>query len=314
MMGKKRFKRFRCWFLAIGVVVFSTAQVVAAAEPMVASTLPPFPGQLDVKLSTSRAIDGSIVIVTVSNLDATTPGASGVVASKIPTGKFEDISLPFYPIEGGKAFQSVLGVPFEHKAGVFQIQITYGGQKTEVPLTIEDGKYPSETLKVAQKMVNPHKSDLKRITREQAEIGKVYERLLEEKLWKGSFIFPIDSAITSVFGTKRVYNGERKNFHGGLDLRAPVGTPIHAPAGGEVVLAKDLYFTGNTVIINHGFGIITLYAHMSKLKVKVGERVNSGQLLGLSGKTGRVNGPHLHWQALVQHKKVNPLGLIQVLR
>jgi murein DD-endopeptidase MepM/ murein hydrolase activator NlpD len=265
----------------------------------------------NILLSSPKTVDGSIVLITVRMPDGSPAGA--------PKGSFEDIELPFFPLDSGngspsKTYQAVLGVPFDHKPGLTTIEVTYAGKTSAIPLTIEDGKYPSEKLQVAKRMVNPRKSDVARIQKEQARIGQIYRQLTEEKLWKGPFSLPIDSPITSIFGTKRLYNGVKKNFHGGLDLRAAVGTPIQAPAGGVVALASDLYFTGKTVILDHGYGVITIYAHMSKFNVKEGERVSAGQLLGLSGKTGRVSGPHLHWQVVVHRQKVNPLDLTRVMQ
>ena len=112
---------------------------------------------------------------------------------------------------------------------------------------------------------------------------------------------------------RRLYNGEQRNFHPGLDLKAPVGTKIRAPENGKVVLAKNLFFTGNTVALDHGYGVITLYAHMSKIRVHLGDQVKPGDLLGLSGKTGRVSGPHLHWQAVIRGVKVNPAELTRAM-
>jgi murein DD-endopeptidase MepM/ murein hydrolase activator NlpD len=118
-------------------------------------------------------------------------------------------------------------------------------------------------------------------------------------------------AVTSSFGSRRVYNGIQSSAHTGLDFKAPKGTPIYAASRGRVALAKNLFFTGNTVILDHGYGVLTLYAHMSKLKVKKGQMVEGGHLLGLSGMTGRVTGPHLHWMAIIHKQKVNPIGLTQ---
>ena len=154
---------------------------------------------------------------------------------------------------------------------------------------------------------------MKRIKKEAAEIGRLYRSPRMIKDWQGAFEFPIQSAVTSQFGTRRVFNGEMKSFHQGLDLKAPEGTPIAAPAGGKVVLAKDLYMTGNTIILDHGYGLFTIYAHMSVMRAKLGTLVKKGELLGLSGMTGRASGPHLHWGAVVHLLKVNPMDLIRVL-
>lgn len=302
MMDKWTFRRF-----SFGLVI--PAYFLMGIFAQSASPLPQKPN-LMAELSTQKVMNGSIVLVTVQLPPGTEDGS-------VPSGKFEEIDLPFYltgPKESG-TYQAVLGVPFDHEPGSSKVVISQSGkQMIELPLDIVDGKYPSEKLKVSKKMVNPPKSVIKRIQREQAEVGAIYDRLTREKLWNGPFQLPIDSSITSVFGTKRIYNKKLKNFHGGVDLRAAIGTPIRAPSSGIVVLAKDLYYTGNTVILDHGYGIITIYAHMSKIEVKEGEKIQANAILGLSGKTGRVNGPHLHWQAVVHHKKINPIELTTVLK
>ena len=245
--------------------------------------------------------------------------AGGPVSGKDPaiSGDYEGTAIPFYPVpeRGEGIYEAVVGVPVDHKPGPSEIKVSIGPAQTlSVPLTIVSGQYPSTALTVAPGQVNPGAKALKRIKKEIAETAPLYKRLTLKKYWNGPFVLPINSTINSPFGEHRTYNGEPRNYHPGLDLKAAIGTPIHAPAGGIVVLAKNLYFTGYTVMIDHGYGIITLYAHMSKLRVKKGQEVHAGDLLGLSGKTGRVTGPHLHWQVKIHDVKVNPLGLVQVLR
>lgn len=260
------------------------------------------------ELSSEKATDGSIVLVTVRFSDG--------MQEQAPTAKFDDIRIPFYPVSAKPGwYEAVLGIPYHHQPGLSKIVVSMKSEPLlELSLTIEDGNYPSEKLKVSKKMVSPPKTLMTRIVREQKEIKKIYEQLIEQKYWNGPFGLPIESPVTSIFGTKRLYNGQLNGFHGGLDLRASVGTPILAPAPGVVVMAKNLYYTGNTVFLNHGYGVITFYAHMSKLNVKLGQKIEARDLLGLSGKTGRVNGPHLHWQAMIHHVKVNPVALTKVMR
>jgi murein DD-endopeptidase MepM/ murein hydrolase activator NlpD len=195
------------------------------------------------------------------------------------------------------------------------VKILYGQDSLELPIRIVDGKYRRETLHVDSRRVDvSNPADQERAAREKAEVGELYRHVTRQKFWSGRFSLPIKSLVTSRFGTKRMYNGKMKSFHTGLDLRAAIGTPIHAAEAGRVVLAKELFFTGNTVIVDHGYGVLTLYAHMSKLEAHAGDVVEKGKILGLSGKTGRVNGPHLHWQAIVHGEKVNPLDLTKVMR
>ncbi|HUP56205.1 MAG TPA: M23 family metallopeptidase [Bdellovibrionota bacterium] len=256
-------------------------------------------------LSSKESPAGSILLISLETED--------VVAAEKVVGSFDDKEIPFFAI-GEKSFGAVFGVNHDLKPGDYQVEIRVGEAKGQLPLKVLDGGFKSENIKVNPKHVNPPKGQLKRIKREQAEIGRIYRELTREKHWAGAFKLPIESPVTSPFGTRRMYNGEQRNYHPGMDLKAAVGTPIVAPAKGRVVLAKHLYFTGKTVGIDHGYGVITLYAHMSKIRVKEGEVVDTGKVLGLSGMTGRVSGPHLHWQAVIQGVKVNPLDLTKVMR
>jgi murein DD-endopeptidase MepM/ murein hydrolase activator NlpD len=227
-----------------------------------------------------------------------------------PAGEMGGRALAFYPAGPPRAYEALFGVERGSVAGEAKVSVWLDpGRKTELPFQVVAGTYKSEILKVDPRLVKPPKRALKRIKREQKEVGLVYSQVLKAKLWSGPFRLPIPSEITSDYGTARVYNGEHNGYHFGTDLRAPVGTEIRAPAGGKVVMAKSLYYTGNTVLLDHGYGLITLYAHMSKLKVRKGQEVKAGALLGLAGMTGRVNGPHLHWGAILHRVKVNPMEL-----
>lgn len=234
-------------------------------------------------------------------------------------GEFEGISFPFFPFEKAEAkgtYGALLGIPYERVPGPGVVRIQIGSDPGfEIPIQIVDGNYGSEKLRVNARRVNPtRKKDLIRIQRDLKDVGAIYSAVTEKKYWDGAFLFPIESSFTSLFGTKRLYNGKLKNFHPGLDLKAPMNTPVLSPAAGRVVLAKNLFYTGNTVMLDHGYGLITLYAHMNKILVKTGQEVAPHDQLGLSGMTGRVSGPHLHWQAVVHRVKVNPIGLTQVVQ
>jgi murein DD-endopeptidase MepM/ murein hydrolase activator NlpD len=307
------FRRFKVCFLG-SVLALGAGASAFTAEPSQApaSTPPTLPRAA---LSTLSGADGSIFILTLNlpaQVDATLLSAS-----------LEDTTdIPFFPApeKGEGVYQSVIAVPFNHAPGTVDVRVSVppsGTEKAEtltLPFTVVDGHYRSEVLKVDESKVSPPAKDLKRIMAEQEEIKAIYGQVTREKLWKGPFSLPVKSRVTSPFGSKRVYNGEMKSFHQGLDLRAHIGTPIHAPAPGIVVLAKNLFFTGNTVLLDHGYGVFTIYGHMSRLKVKKGDRVASGTILGLAGMTGRANGPHLHWGAVIHRLKVNPLELTKVMQ
>lgn len=263
--------------------------------------------------------DGSLTLIRVT-VDSSEAREILDSDPSLLVGDFEGVSLPFYPVgeSDSGVFEAVLGIPHDHKPGPAKVTISLGDGDERTMMTVRfrvvDARFRSEKLHVDGGLVNPSEKDLSRIKKEQAEVRQIYEHVTRVKYWTRHFIRPMKSAITSRFGTRRIFNGEVRSYHGGLDFRAKVGTPIYSAAPGVVVLAKSLFFTGNTVMIDHGYGVITLYAHMSKLSVKKGDKVGYRTLLGLSGKTGRVSGPHLHWQAVVHNVKVNPLELTRFLR
>ena len=258
------------------------------------------------ELSAQAAVNGSILLVKMSQ--GTGPKAD-------PTEIEVNYNGRHYPVfTTPDGFEAILGVPYDKTPGPATVEVIFKKESSILSFTVKDGNYPSEVLKVDDRHVNPKKADVLRIQKEAAEIGKIYKVMTRKKYWIGPFQLPINSVVTSTFGNKRVFNGAMKSFHQGLDLKAPMGTPIHAASGGIVVMAKDLFMTGNTVLLNHGYGIYTVYAHMSKLEVKNGEEVKSGQVLGLSGMTGRASGPHLHWGAVINHTKVNPTDLTTVVQ
>jgi len=162
--------------------------------------------------------------------------------------------------------------------------------------------------------VNPKALKVKkRISKEYSEAMKIYRSVSDKSYIKRKFILPLESNVTSAFGTARVYNGSLKGYHSGTDFRAKMGTPIKASNDGKVVLVKKRFYSGGTVLLDHGEGIYTCYFHMSKFNVKKGELVKRGKILGLSGKSGRVTGPHLHFSARISGVQVDPLQLISLL-
>jgi murein DD-endopeptidase MepM/ murein hydrolase activator NlpD len=162
--------------------------------------------------------------------------------------------------------------------------------------------------------VNLKKSALERVKHEKQELKGIWQSASDYRLWDSAFQLPIESDITSSFGNQRMFNGQLKSFHRGTDFRAPVGKPIMAANTGTVKLAKDLFYSGNIVIIDHGTGIFSLYAHLSRIDVVAGQDIEKGQQIGLSGATGRVNGPHLHWGIKVNDTYVDPLQFLGAIK
>ncbi|HEY1306306.1 MAG TPA: M23 family metallopeptidase [Vicinamibacterales bacterium] len=180
-------------------------------------------------------------------------------------------------------------------------------------LHVEPKQFQTRRLTVDPQFVNPPDAEAERIGREVKQMAEVFGHITPERLWRGAFELPVPGEATSSFGRLSVLNGESRGRHQGADFRAVTGTPVHAPNGGRVALASDLYFSGNTVIIDHGLGMFSLLAHFSKLSVETGATVSRGQVIGESGATGRVTGPHLHWALRLGEASVDPLALVRTV-
>ena len=164
-------------------------------------------------------------------------------------------------------------------------------------------------LSVAAEFVDPSAEDLERITRDATRLNTLLAGVTP-RVWDGPFTAPVTTPATSNFGTRSVFNGQPRAPHAGVDFSGPVGTPVVAPAAGRVVMAGDLFFTGNTVLIDHGLGLFSLLAHLSTMTVAEGDRVERGAPIGQVGATGRVTGPHLHWAIRLNGARVDPLSLL----
>jgi murein DD-endopeptidase MepM/ murein hydrolase activator NlpD len=213
---------------------------------------------------------------------------------------------------------ALVPISYYEKPSQKKLEIFYKEKDIEksklILLHVEDGKYKKEKITVQKSKVNPKSKEVKkRIAKEYAEAMKIYAKATSKSQISSKFIAPMNSKITSSFGKARVYNDTLKGYHSGTDYRAKVGTPIKASNDGVVVLVKDRFYSGGTVILDHGHGIYTCYYHMSDFHVKKGQKVAKADIIGLSGKSGRVTGPHLHFSARVNGEQVDPLQLIDLL-
>lgn len=203
-------------------------------------------------------------------------------------------TIPHYL--GAEGLEAYVAESYFTKMKPFSCTFKTGNKVTTVAnLKVVDKTFPSEKLKVAKKKIFPPKAALIRIRKEQKFLNINYAASPSRPLFTKKFDIPLNSYVTSIYGSKRLYNNKKQGQHLGTDYRAAVGTPIHATNSGKVVVARNLYYTGNTVTIDHGLSIFTVYGHLSKMDVVEGDIVPKGSLLGLAGKTGRVTGPHLHW-------------------
>jgi len=193
-------------------------------------------------------------------------------------------------------------------------RIGAGDRTIDLSRTVEihEAHYRTGTLTVAPKFVEPNPEELTRIKAEIALKDKVFATSAPQPLWTGDFRAPVHAPPTDSFGTRRMFNGELASIHKGMDFRAPMGTAVHAGNSGVVVLARPLYYEGNCVVIDHGLGLYTISMHLSRIDVHEGQHVAKGQLLGLSGATGRVTGPHLHWAVRWQNAYLDPAKLLRM--
>lgn len=168
---------------------------------------------------------------------------------------------------------------------------------------------------VAQSKVTPDKSADAEIKREQEDVGRAVNHVSTYEGWKNGFIVPVEGAISGYFGNQRIFNGTPKSPHSGTDIAAPEGTPVKASGDGKVILSgKNYFYTGNMVIIDHGQGLQTIYAHLKEAKVKEGDFVSKGDIIGTVGKTGRATGPHLHWGASLNNVRFRPHSLLNIMK
>jgi murein DD-endopeptidase MepM/ murein hydrolase activator NlpD len=177
---------------------------------------------------------------------------------------------------------------------------------------VSEAQYPTTAIKVAPQYVEPPKQIEPRIAEEQALKKQIFSVTSPEELWSGAFEKPAHAQVSGVFGSARTFNGVKRNQHTGLDFRVSTGTPVVAANSGTVILARNLYFEGNCVAIDHGQGLVTLYLHLSEFKVKEGDKVKRGEVVGLSGGTGRATAPHLHFAVRWQGMYLNPATLLEL--
>ncbi len=240
------------------------------------------------------------------------------------SGQWDGSEIPFWRAESaGKtdfdARKALLGIDLEHASGKADFVVTAKTVDGEfftctVGLEVKEGRFATEELKVASQFVEPNLEQVARAEAERRRLREIFAAVTPEKLWNGQFRIPIAGATTGGnFGKRRVLNGQPSSPHSGVDFAAPAGTPVHAAQRGRVVLAEPLYFSGNTVIVDHGLGVYTFYGHLSSFDVKAGDEISVGGVLGKVGATGRATGPHLHWGLTVDRARVNSLDIVKLL-
>jgi len=224
-------------------------------------------------------------------------------AAALTTGKLAGRTLHFY--RWGDRHEALSALPVEHALGTFPVTIKIPTRRgapayaLEAAIDVVEPNYPKRELSVDRKFISPPPEEKQRIAEDQEAFQAAWHTPFGPRLFKDDFEWPRHSVITAPFGDLRMFNGKKKSQHYGTDLDGSIGEPIEAANDGVVVMVRECFASGNTVIVNHGGGLLTSYFHMSRFLVKEGDVVKQGQVIGLVGKTGRVTGPHLHWGAHV---------------
>ncbi len=277
---------------------------MASPNPAASDVTPP--GQLQI-VATGPTRPGDVVLLRVV----------GPVGMDVVEGVAFDRAVRFHPEADGTSWQGLMGIDLDVAPGPHILSVTGSRRGATVAsgrhqLAVAARQFATRRLSVDSRFVEPPPAQEARIVEEAARLTALFDGVTPRQ-WIGPFRTPLAVAPNSSFGTRSVFNGQPRNPHAGADFRGPTGTPIAAPNAGTVVLAEDLYFTGQTVILDHGLGLYSLYAHLSRTQVARGDVVFAGQRLGLVGATGRVTGPHLHWAVRLNGARVDPMSLVAVL-
>ena len=216
--------------------------------------------------------------------------------------------------KGNGIWEGLLGVDLAQAAGGYVLTVTAApadgpALSSQAQVTVSARKFATRKLTVSPRFIEPSATDAERIKAEAEKLAAIFAGVSDRR-WRGAFTAPTPGPQTSNFGSRSVFNGQARAPHAGIDYRGAVGAPIVAPNAGRVVLAADLFMTGNTVVVDHGLGLHSLFAHMSRIDVKVGDELATNAAIGLVGATGRVTGPHLHWTVRLGTARVDPSMLL----
>jgi len=251
-----------------------------------------------VLISPKKIVPGGLMVVTVRNTDGAVEGT------------FRGKQLHFNKAKTG--FKAVTGIDLSTEPGAYPLELAVNGKTITREVAILKKKYRVQRLTLPEDKVILSPEDEARADREQKKMSALWP-VDSDRLWSGRFADPLPGKeITTPFGVRRIINSIPKNPHSGIDLAANIGEPVRSPNDGVVVLAEDQFFSGNSVVLDHGQGIYTMFFHLSEMKVKTGQAVMKGDVIGLVGATGRLTGPCLHWGVRVQGAKVDPLALIKL--
>lgn len=246
------------------------------------------------QLPQHSAVPGGVVIIPLAAQSVTKPEVT-----------FQ--SRPVMVVAAKGQWQAIVGVPLDLKPGTHKLLVRHDAEKSTALFEVQDKQYPTQHITITDKRkVNPNQYDMKRINSETARIDAALQHWTDKDTIPFNFIWPVKGRVSGLFGRRRVFNGESRKPHSGMDIAAAKGTLIQAPAEGIVRGTGDYFFNGNTVFIDHGQGLITLFCHLNRIDVSDGQKVQQGDVIGTVGATGRVTGPHLHLGVSLNDERVEP--------
>ena len=236
------------------------------------------------------------------------PGGIAIVPipaqSQAPTVTFDN--RPVAVVRDDDGWKAIVGIPLSVEPGSQALKVEAQGKTLEVPFRVNEKQYRTQHLTIKnQRQVTPNPDDLKRIQEETKRSSDAL-RVFSQPIPPWTLISPVPGEKSDSFGSRRFFNGQPRKPHSGMDIAAAKGTPIVSPAPGRVVEVGDFFFNGNTVFIDHGSGLVTMYCHLDRIDVKRGDELNSGERIGTVGATGRVTGPHLHWGVSLNGAMIDP--------
>jgi len=242
---------------------------------------------------------------------------SGPVSPKSVHAEFQGERCPLAPGMQNGIFEGLIGIDLTTKPATYEIKViatdaSGRGYSSPFFLKIGKGVFSTQKLSLPRSMVDLDAKTIERVHNEASRLKALFQSSRDERLWKGAFIRPLGGKLSSTFGLDRIINGQRRSPHAGVDLESEAGTPVLASNTGRVVLVDDLFFSGKSVILDHGWGLYSMYFHLSEGLVKEGDRVGRGDMLGRVGSTGRSTGPHLHWAIRMNQARVDPLSLLKL--
>ncbi len=245
--------------------------------------------------------------------------ATGPPSFKSIHAEFQGEKFSLSSAERQGSYEALIGVDLNAKPAMYEMKVLAkgGGGKVyskTLSLKVQKADFAVQKLTLPRSMVDLDPKTLERVNRESKKLKALFGGVQEERLWKGAFSRPVEGEVTTGFGLRRVINGQRKSPHTGVDLRADEGTPVLACNCGRVALVDDLFFSGKSVILDHGEGLYSMYFHLSEIAVGEGDRIHTGNLLGRVGSTGRSTGPHLHWGIIIRGARVDPLSFLRLTK